>query len=349
VLLAKSLFSAICKYSEFGKVRMQGMFRSSRQVFWYVVGGILLVATGILAITGVAFPFALPAALVIAGLIIIVASLLGFRPVFPAFIVFIIGVIALALVASIPYGFVGYAKTETYELATAQAPTAQTITLYCTVSTGTIRVSFTNNQSQLYKIVFTKYYSIFYEPTVNVTRALRDGGLTLNATSTTAAVDITVNENLRSSFQLTTSTGSIFVQAPAAASNIESMILTTTTGQVSVSIASTARFQSLVATTTTGQVDGTIQSSFQTRNAFVRLATTTGRVSLNLNVTNIECDIKASTTIGTVNTNAVGFSVLSPSPNFHAETPNYGTSGFRRLDVTATTTTGSVDITAHHT
>lgn len=305
---------------------------------------------GIVAIRGAAFPYALPTVLVVAGVIIIAASLLGFRPTFPAFIVFIIGIIALALAASAPYGFTAYSTTETHELATAQAPTAQRITLYCTVSTGTIRVSFTNNQSQLCRIAFTKHYSIFYQPTVNFNTTLQGRDLTVNATSTTATVDITINQNLRSRFQLTTGTGSILVQAPAAASNIEIMTLTTTTGEISTNISSTAHLQSIVATTTTGQVEATIKSSFQPRDAVVRLTTTMGRVALNLNITNIECDIRASTTIGPVNTNAMnGFSVLSPSPNFHAETPNYGTSSFRKLDITATTTTGSVDITAYHT
>jgi len=325
------------------------MFRSRRQTFWYIIGAFFLISAGFVVISGAAFPNALPILLVVAGAIMIAAGLLGFIPTFPAFAVFLAGVVALGLAASGPYGLYPYRETETYELTRAQAPNVKEITVLCEVSTGTINVSFTSNETQIYRVVFTKYYSIFHQPEVNFNYTIKNEELTVNASSSTATVDITLNQNLKSSFNLTTTTGSIRVEVPATASKVEKMTLTTTTGEVWANITNTASLKNLVGKTTTGQVEVHIKSSLQNKDTTVQLSTTTGRVKLDLNITNIESDITASTTTGTVNAqNIVGFTILSPAPNFHARTQDYGVSTFKKLDISANTTTGSVDISAYH-
>lgn len=324
------------------------MLKRRSQTFWYIIGGAFFILAGFAAVSGASFPYALPVVLVVAGGIIIVAGFLGFLPTFPAFIVFLAGIVALGLSASGPYGFTSYTTTETYELTTAQA-TVEEATVLCTVSTGSIRVSFTSDATQIYRVLFTKYYSVFYQPMVNFNYTIKDEKLTVNASSTTALVDITLNQNLKSSFNLTTTTGSIRVEVPTTTSKVKKLTLTTTTGEVWVNITNTAHLQNLFATTTTGQVEAYIKSSFQTRDATVQLSTTTGGVKLNLNITNIESDIKASTTLGKVNAdNVVGFTVLSKTQtSFHARTPNYGQPPFKKLDISANTNTGSIDVTAH--
>lgn len=323
------------------------MFRGRSQILWYVLGASLLILSGFVALSGIALPYALPIMLVIAGVIIIAAGLLHVLPTFPAFVVFLVGIVAFGLTASAPYGFTPFTTTETHELTTAQA-TVKEATVMCSVFTGSIKVSFTSNETLIYRIVFTKHGSIFYQPTVNFSAPVVDEELTIRASSTTVTVDITLNQNIKSRLNLTTTTGTVQVEVPTSASKVEKMTLTTTTGEVWVNMASTAHLQNLVAKTTTGQVEVVIKSSFQTRDTTVQLTTTTGRVKLNMNITNIESDIEASTTTGTVYANVIGFTTLSQSPNFHARTQNYDNSVYKKLDVSASTTTGNVDITAYH-
>jgi len=325
------------------------MFRGRRQIFWFIIGGFLLLLAGIVAIAGITFPYSLPIVLVVAGIIIIVAGLLGFTPAFPAFIVFLAGIVALGWAASA--GFSAFTTTETRELTVAEVPpTVEEIELSCTVSIGTIKVSFTSNQTSLYRIVFTKYYSFFVQPTVNFSYKVQNEKLIITASSTTVAVAITLGQNLRSRLNLTTTTGSIRVEVPTTMSKVEKMSLTTTTGEVWVNATNTARLQNLVARTTTGRVEAYIKSSFQSRDATVQLSTTTGKVKLDLNITNIESDVRALTTTGRVNLESVSdFSILSQTQtNLQAQTPNYGLSGLRKLDISANTTTGNVDLSLYH-
>lgn len=321
------------------------MFRTRGQIIWYIIGAIFLILAGFLMLSGTGFPFALPIILVVTGIIIIAAGLLRFLPTFPALVVFLVGIVVFGLVASVPYGFTPFAATETYELTTAQA-TVKDATVICSVLTGDIRVSFTSNETLIYRMVFTKHGSVFYQPTVNFSAPVADEKLTIRASSTTVTVDIMLNQNLKSRFNLTATTGMIRIEIPTTASRVERMTLTTTTGDVWVNMTNTAYLQNLIATTTTGQVEAIIKSSFQTRDATAQLTTTTGRVKLNMNITNIESDIKASTITGRVNADLIGFTTLSSSPDFHAQTQNYDNPTYKKLDVSASTTTGNVDITA---
>lgn len=321
------------------------MLRVRSQIFWYVTGAIFLILAGFLILSGTGFPYALPITLIAVGIIIIAAGILRFLPTFPAFVVFLVGIVAFGLAASAPYGYTPFASTETHELTTSQA-TVKEATVMCSVFTGSIRVSFTSNETLIYRMVFTKHGSIFNQPTVNFSAPVVDEKLTIEASSTTVTVDITLNQNLRSRFNLTTTIGTIRVEVPTTASRVERMTLITTTGEVWVNITNTAHLQNLVATTTTGQVEAIIKSSFQTRDATAQLTTTTGRVKLNINITNIESDIRASTITGRVNADLTGFTTLSSSPDFHAQTQNYDNPMYKKLDVSASTTTGNVDITA---
>ncbi|HKZ93310.1 MAG TPA: hypothetical protein VJ249_01850 [Candidatus Bathyarchaeia archaeon] len=326
------------------------MFLDPRQAFWYIIGGLLLLSAGLITVSGVTIPYALPIMLALAGGIIITAGLLGFRPTFPAFAVFMIGIVAFGLVASGPAGLTAYTTVETYELSRAQAPAVEEVDLSIAVGTGSIKLSFTSNQSQIYRVVFTKQYGIFLNPSVGFTYSVNAEELTVNATSTAVTVDITLNQNLKSRLHLIASTGNIQADVPAAATRVERLILTATTGNVQADLANTEQLRELEATTATGSIEATIKSSFQTRDATVQLKTSTGLVKLNLTVTNIESDIVASTTTGRVNADdTIGFTIVAKSStSFHAQTPEYATSPFRQLDITATTTTGNVDITARH-
>lgn len=325
------------------------MFRHRRQTFWYLMGGLLLLLAGLVAISGATFPNALPILLVAAGGVVIVAGLLGLTPSFPAFAVFLAGIVALGVVASAPYGFTSFTTTETYELTTQQAAVEEADVL-CAVSTGTIKVSFTSNETLVYRVVFTKYHGVFYQPKVDFNYGVQNEELTVNASSTSASVDITLNQNIKSSFHLTTTTGGIRVEVPPTASKVEDLTLTTTTGEVWVNITNTAHLKNLFATTTTGQIEAHIKSSFQSRDATIQLSATTGGVKLNLNITNIESEILASTTTGRVNAdNVIGFTILSKiKTSFHAQTPNYGRPPFKKLNVSANTSTGNIDISAYH-
>jgi len=241
-----------------------------------------------------------------------------------------------------------YTATETFELTTAQA-TVEEAEISCTVSTGSIKVSFTSNASLIYQVVFTKNFGFLFQPKIDFNDTVRNEELRINASSSTASVDITLNQNIKSSFTLTTAVGSIRVEVPATASNVRKLTLTTATGEIWVNMTTTASLERLVATTSVGEVEAHIKSSFQSRDATVQLTTTTGRVELNLNITNIEADIRASTTTGRVEAgNVVGFTIFSTTPTYHAQTPDYGSPAHRKLDITANTTTGTVEITAYH-
>ena len=318
-------------------------------IVWYIIGAVFFISAGLAAISGAASPYALPVILVIAGAVVIIAAFLRVLPSAPALVVFIVGAVVLAFVAS---GFFApfQSTTETFELTRAQTPNIDEITLLGKVSTGNIRLSFTSNNTILYRIVFTKYFNVFFQTTANVTRRVQNGELFVNATSTTASLDITINQNLRSSFNLTTSTGNVRLEAPTTVTRISKTALTTTTGNVWLNVTNTFSLEHIAARTTTGQVEAHIKSSTQSQNAAVQLTTVTGSVKLSFNITGIESKIIASTSTGRVNAEVTGFVIITESQTyFNAQTSNYNSLPLRKLDVTATTTTGSVDITAHHT
>ncbi len=316
---------------------------------WYIIGALFFIAAGLTSILGMTSPLAVPIILVIVGAVVIVAGFLRLLPSPPALVVFIIGAIVLAFAAS---GFFGpfQSNIQTFELTRAQAPNVDEITLLGTVSTGDVRLSFTTNNTIQYRIVFTKYYNFFFQTTANVSYRVHNGELFVNATSTTASVDITVNQNLMSNFNLTTSTGSVRLEAPPTVTRISRTALRTSTGNVRLNVTSTTSLESITATTTTGQVEAYIKSTGQNQNAAVQLNTVTGTVKVSLNITGIESKIIAFTSTGRVNTEVTGFVITTETQTyFNAQTLNYNSSLLRKLDVTAKTTTGSVDITAHHT
>lgn len=325
------------------------MSRRGRSAIWYIIGALFFIAAGLTSILGMTSPLAVPVILVIVGAVVIVAGFLRLLPSPPALVVFIIGAIVLAFAAS---GFFGpfQSNIQTFELTRAQAPNVDEITLLGTVSTGDVRLSFTTNNTIQYRIVFTKYYNFFFQTTANVSYRVHNGELFVNATSTTASVDITVNQNLMSNFNLTTSTGSVRLEAPPTVTRISRTALRTSTGNVRLNVTSTTSLESITATTTTGQVEAYIKSTGQNQNAAVQLNTVTGTVKVSLNITGIESKIIASTSTGRVNTEVTGFVITTETQTyFNAQTLNYNSSLLRKLDVTAKTTTGSVDITAHHT
>jgi len=324
------------------------MFRHRSQIFWFLIGGSLLVLAGIFALSGVTYPHALPILLVAAGVIIVVAGLLGYRIPFPSMAIFLLGIVVLGLVVS---GFAGFgrAPTEVYELTTTEETVDET-ELSCVVSTGSIRLSFTTNASLIYRIVFTKHYFWFTEPKVLFTQSVVNEKLTVNAESTTASVDILLSQTIKSSFNLTTVTGSVRVDVPPTASKIQAVMLKTTTGEVWANITNTANLRDVEATTTTGKVEVLIESSSLNRDCTVHMSTTTGQVILDARLTNVQSDIMASTSVGKVNAdNVVGFTILGETTTtFHARTPNYLVPQTKKLDITASTNTGNVDITAHY-
>jgi len=328
--------------------RSEIMFKGRSQIFWFVMGGLLLVLAGVFALSGVTYPYALPILLLAAGAIIIVASLLRFRITLPSITIFLLGIVILGLVLS-GYPSLERVSTETYELMTAQA-TVDQIELSCIISTGSIHLSFTTNTSLIYRVVFKKYYFWFTQPTVLFNKSLVDEKLTVNAESTTASVDIILSETIRSSFNLTTTTGSVRIEAPPSASKIRDMHLKTTTGEVWANITNTASLRKVVATTSTGKAELLINSGLLSHDCTVYLSTTTGQVILNLQLKSVESDLSASTIVGRVNAdNVVGFTILEKTATtFHARTPNYNVPQTRKLNVSANTSTGNVDITAHY-
>ncbi len=320
-----------------------------RSFFWYVIGAVFFIAAGVTALLGVVSPYALPIILMIVGVVVIISGFFRILPSAPALAIFIIGAIVLAFTASGLFGPF-QSTTETFELTRTQVPNIDGITLLGKVSTGNVRLSFTSNNTILYRIVFTKYFNIFFKTTANVTRQVQNSELIVNATSTTASLDITINQNLRNSYNLTTSTGNISLEASTAVTRMRRATLTTTTGNVWFNITNTFSLERIIAKTTTGQVEAHIKSSSQSQNAVVQLTTVTGNVRLSLNITGIASKIIASTTTGTVNTDLTGFVIINESrTNVNAQTPDYNSSALRKIDATATTTTGNVDITAHRT
>jgi len=318
-------------------------------LFWFVIGGLFLILAGVFAFAGVTYPYALPILLVAAGAILIVASLLRFRITLPAIAVFLAGIVVLGLVLSgySSFPISGKAGTETHERTTAEG-TVDEIDLTCLVSTGSIGLSFTTNASLIYRIVFTKYYFFFTSPTVAFNDSLVNRKLTVNAESSTVSVDIVLSQTVRSSFNLTTSTGSVRVEVPPTAFNVRDMRLKTSTGEVWANITNTANLRNVVAATGTGRVEAFITSSSLNHDCNVLLSTSTGQVVLDLQLIGVQSDVTASTSVGRVNTNLSGFTVLDQtSTTLHARTMDY-LPFTRKLNVAASTSTGNVDITADY-
>ncbi len=96
----------------------------------------MLILAGLFALFRVVIPYAWSIALVIFGLLIIIASLTGYRPRLPALAILLIGLVAFGVTSS---GYVAIAPSRTiksYSFATEQAR-VEKLSLTCTVTRET--------------------------------------------------------------------------------------------------------------------------------------------------------------------------------------------------------------------
>ena len=146
----------------------------------------MLILAGLFALFGVVIPNAWSIALVIFGLLIIIASLTGYRPRLPALAILLIGLVAFGVTSS---GYVATAPSRTiksYSLTTEQAR-VEKLSLTCTVTTGNIHLSFTSDRTLIYNVAFTQqYFQPAPTPEIEFKNTTSDRKLTIDASTTTA-------------------------------------------------------------------------------------------------------------------------------------------------------------------
>ena len=322
------------------------VFRARSQLMWYILGGLLLILAGIFALFEIVVPYAWSVALMIFGLVIIVASLMGHRPNLSALALLLIGLVAFGVVSS------GYTTTvpsriiKSYELTTNQVH-VEKLNITCTVTTGNINLFFIPNRTLIYSITFTQQsFPPTLTPEVRFANATSDEKLIVDASTTTANVEIIISENIQSSFQLVTTTGNIVANIQSAKEIVE-MTMKATTGNVEAYLSDPTRLKALEASTTTGNVKLSIGGTPPRNDCKIQLSTTTGSIRFDLLMSaNVGCDLKASTTFGRISTDLQGFTVLDETDrSVHIQTQNYEQAP-NKLVVVATTNFGNCDIIA---
>lgn len=193
--------------------------------------------------------------------------------------------------------------SENRYLTSAQAPNVDTINLQVKSVEGDIKLYITNDDTQICHIAFVKEYGPIIssksgtyhtesnydsEPASGFNYTIENRELNVTASSHTTLVNITVNQNLQSSFNLYTYYVDITVDVPPAVNTIQKMNLTTQLGDIRVKITNTTSLQSL-SVTTNDTVEAYISSASQNQDATAQLKG--GSVKLNLDLTNIKSEL----------------------------------------------------------
>ncbi len=323
---------------------MMNMYeRRGIDVLLYASGGLLLILAGILAYYEMTYRHTLIIATILGGGALIALGLARRTPSAKAAFVFVLSIAVFGILGS---GIVGapMETVETYTVTVDQYPT-DAINLEAVATTGNIHLSFTEDENILYRVNFTKTFwswPFWEEPKAELTNTTRDGQLYLNATANTANIDILLGPNMRHDINIRTTTGNVRLEAPST-TEIRVAYLKATTGNVHAVLTGSVHFRGLEARATTGNVKVEIDIPALEEDSSILAKATTGNVRLNLGIGgDLGCDLTASTTMGDIDVEAEGFTVLDANGKYHGQTANYGQASVK-LTVTLESTTGNID------
>lgn len=307
-----------------------------------VFGGALFVLAGILAYFGVGFGASAILLLVVGGVVVLFAALLGHRAKPIDITVFILGMLVLGAV-SIGYA-PGYQTTSYY--ATRDQVHANAISIDVSSSTSSISLVFTNRTDFAYQVNFTKpsWGSSFAGSGPDtITNSTMNGVFHLDVSSTWSSVSMLLGKGYSFDVEATTGTGSIDMQAPGVA--LGNVTLHSSTGSVNALIDSPA-MQSLELQADTGSVNlvshilGAAGPSVP-----VTLTTSTGSVSVSLSIASQDAvSLTATTSLGSVSHDLRGFTVNQSTNTNLIATAGDVQAAPRSFVITAVASLGSVNL-----
>ena len=226
-------------------------------VVLFVLGGLLFIAVGAAALTGVEIPHPVALALIIAGLVVLFLGFTGSRPGGLAIVVFIFGLVVLATSGFGSGSFSSEQLTKTVTLTTADVQ-ASDLLLTTTMQAGNIEVQYSSNESLVCKIVVTypERVTLFgslvgAEPTIE--HQMVGGRLSVSVEGSAGQVKVTIGPHVRSSLVLTATAGNIVVVS-SRGDRLESVDAKATAGNVRISV-ETDSLRTLNVATTAGNVD----------------------------------------------------------------------------------------------
>jgi hypothetical protein len=310
-----------------------------------VIGGALLVLAGLVAFYGISIGASAALLLVLGGAAVVVVAILGHRPRPWDVAIFIIGILALSAVS------VGYStgpQLVTYSATRSQIH-SNAISLVVTSNTGSVSVGFSNRVSLSYQVNFSTPGGLFFfgGPGSNtVSNTTTNGVFNLKVGSTWSAVSVLLGRGYFLDIKVTTSTGSIDLEAPGAEA-LQNVSLYSSTGSVSA-VVDSSTLTSLVLRADLGSINlvshhlGAAGSRVP-----ITLSGSTGSVSMNVGLASRDAvSLTASTSLGSVSQSLNGFIISQNTRTSLAATAGDIGSATNSFVITATSGLGSVDLTA---
>ncbi|MGD0477158.1 MAG: hypothetical protein ABSB29_03195 [Nitrososphaerales archaeon] len=309
-----------------------------------VLGGVAFVLAGLLAYYGITFGHSVFLLFMFAGAAVIVVAVTGHRPRGRDIAIFILGVLVLSGVAA------GYAPGN--RVTTCSATTDQVhatkIALSVSATTGSVSIFFRDKGNLAYQVNFSRSLGPFALPFVGentVTNSTSGGVFTLKITSSMSGVEVFLRHGYSVSISATAGTGSIDLAAPSS-EDVRSVSLSTTTGSVNA-VVDSSTIESLDLHTTTGSIS-LVSNHLGTsgQKVPVSLSTSLGSLSIRLNISvNVAVSLKATTGLGSINHDLVGFSVTTDKSNNLVASAGSPETAPRSFLVSTSTNLGSQDLT----
>ena len=305
----------------------------------------MLVLAGLVAYYGVSIGASAALLLVLGGAAVVFIAVLGHRPRPWDVAIFIVGILALGVVSA---GYASGPQLVTYSGTRSQVH-SNAISVAVTSDTGSVSVGFSNRISLAYQVNFSTPGGLFFfgGPGANtVSNTTRNGVFNLKVGSTWSGVSVLLGRGYFLDIQVTTSTGSIDLEAPGA-ETLQNVSLHSSTGSVNAVVDSSA-LTSLVLRADTGSVNlvshhlGAAGSRVP-----ITLSASTGSVSMNLGLVSKDAvSLTASTSIGSISQSLNGFSITQNTRTNLAATAGSIGSAPNSFLITASSSLGSVDLTA---
>lgn len=167
--------------------------------------------------------------------------------------------------------------------------------------------------------------------------------LDINASATGTDVTIAIGSHLKSAFHLSTSLGTILVEAPATA-KVREMKLKTMDGDVLAHLFNTSGLRTLQAETESGNVIMFVEAPFLMENLSLQVRATRN-LELDLLVgENVGCEVTAKTDFGNIKVNMRGSNIIEETRQYCLTRSHNYFLADRKLSVTAYTDAGNIEI-----
>ena len=307
-----------------------------------VAGGALLVVAGLAAYSGLSVGASGALILVFGGAVVLMLALLGHRPRAWDAAVFIVGLLALSAVST---GYSFGPRSVTYS-ATRTQLRYNTLSFTVVSSTGSVSLGFTNRPNLAYQVNFSTAGGIETPGVNTVTNSTAGGVFNLKVSSTWSSVSVLVGRGFSLDFNVTTGTGSIDLEAPGAEA-IRSVSLYSSIGSVNAVVDSSA-LTALILRADFGSIN-LVSHHLGAAGARVpvTLSGTTGSVHMSVELARPDAvSLTASTAIGSISQSLSGFNISQNTRTDLAATAGDLASAENSFVVTASSSLGSVDVTA---